>query len=46
MRLLANERKLSPEQLSNSSQDAVDLLDNWIDVGWVHEMHPNVINKH
>jgi len=36
MRLLANQRSLSKEQLTSASEDAVALIRNWLDAGWAH----------
>ena len=38
IRLLANQRNLSKADLTNASQDALDLIENWIDAGWVHAL--------
>ena len=38
MRLLANQRTLSREELTNASEDAVDLIRNWLDAGWAHPL--------
>ena len=38
IRLLANQRILSVEELSSASPDALDLIGNWIDAGWAHAL--------
>jgi 50S ribosomal protein L16 3-hydroxylase len=38
LRLLANQRTLSKEELSKASEDAVDLIGNWLDAGWAHSL--------
>jgi len=38
IRLLANQRRLSKADLTKASQDALDLIENWIDAGWVHAL--------
>ena len=36
MRVLADQRELSAKQVGKISADALDLVHNWCDVGWVH----------
>ena len=38
MRLLANRRILSSAELGNASEDALGLIENWVDAGWVHAL--------
>lgn len=36
MRQLADARQLTPRQLANASDAAIELLNNWYDDGWLH----------
>lgn len=38
MRLLANQRTLSKKELLNATDDALGLMENWLDVGWLHPL--------
>lgn len=38
MRLLANQRTLRAQDLDKASEDALGLIENWIDAGWAHSL--------
>jgi 50S ribosomal protein L16 3-hydroxylase len=36
MRRLADQRRLGPRELAGASEDALALLGDWCDAGWLH----------